>query len=175
MKLRTTPVAKRILIALLVLGGLVLGGIAGFIPTQLLQATSQQPNNPAPQAKRAITAFQGQVINIVDGDSITVRAGNENFRIRLAEIDAPERGQPWGTRSKQDLAAMVAGKTVTIQPRDTDRYGRTIALVFSGGRNINQDMVALGSAWAYRAYLRDSSFLQTEAGAREPGGALGYG
>jgi len=97
----------------------------------------------------------GKVIGITDGDTIAVLVGREPIRVRLAEIDTPERGQPWANRTKQALSAKVFGQVVDLQIVDTDRYGRTVAKVFRDGRDINREMVREGHAWVYRKYLRD--------------------
>jgi endonuclease YncB( thermonuclease family) len=113
------------------------------------------------------TSFRARVVGVIDGDTLTVLdEQNQQHTIRLAEIDAPERGQPWGDRSKQALSALVSEKTVSVQQTDTDRYGRTVARVFSDGRDINQTMVGEGAAWAYRQYLADQTLIAREARAR---------
>lgn len=71
----------------------------------------------------------GRVIRITDGDTLTVLVDERPVKVRLAEIDTPERGQPWASRAKQALADKVFGETVELEPVDTDRYGRTVAHV----------------------------------------------
>lgn len=118
------------------------------------------------RAESAVS-FQARVVGVTDGDSLTVLdEHNQQHRVRLAEIDAPERGQPWGDRSRQSLAGLVFGKTVSVQQTDTDRYGRVVARVFSDGQDVNRTMVEQGSAWAYRQYLTDETLIATEARAR---------
>ena len=57
-------------------------------------------------------SFRARVVGITDGDTVTVLdEQNQQHTIRLAEIDAPERGQPWGDRSRQALSALVFSKT----------------------------------------------------------------
>lgn len=112
-------------------------------------------------------SFLARVVGVTDGDTIKVLdEGNKQHTIRLAEIDAPERGQPWGDRSRQALAALVFSKTVSVQQTDTDRYGRVVARVFADGEDINRTMVEVGAAWAYRQYLTDETLIATEARAR---------
>jgi endonuclease YncB( thermonuclease family) len=111
-------------------------------------------------------SFDARVIRVSDGDSITVRAGETNTAVRLADIDAPERGQPWGRQSRLQLADLVAGKTVRIMPVEHDRYGRLVAKVEASGVAVNREMVHRGAAWAYRRYLRDRSLLGVERAAR---------
>jgi endonuclease YncB( thermonuclease family) len=151
-------------IAPVTLCGLFLGAFI-VIAMLLPPATSSQ-------ASEALQRFEGRVIRVSDGDSITVRAGEINVRIRLAEIDAPERGQAWGTRSKQELEALVAGKIVTIVPQGQDRYGRTIAYVKLGEQDISRTMITRGAAWAYRDFLRDPSIIAIEQTAKRSGTGL---
>ena len=73
----------------------------------------------------------GTVVSIADGDTITVLdADNVQHKIRLEGIDAPERKQPFGTRSRQNMANLVFGKPVRVEARKQDRYGRTVGKVW---------------------------------------------
>jgi endonuclease YncB( thermonuclease family) len=68
---------------------------------------------------------QGRVIGISDGDTFKLlAAGNQQIKVRLAEIDTPESKQPYGNKAKQELSSLIFGKTVTVTIVDTDRYGR---------------------------------------------------
>lgn len=73
------------------------------------------------------TEFTARVVAITDGDTIRVTRDDRSIPVRLNGIDCPEKGQPFGTRAKQFTADLAFGKTVTVQVRDTDRYGRTVA------------------------------------------------
>jgi endonuclease YncB( thermonuclease family) len=110
--------------------------------------------------------FSGQVVGVLDGDTIDVLVNQTPVRVRLAEIDAPEKKQPFGTRSRQALSEYVFRQVVTIRENGKDRYGRTIGTVLVDGRSVNRAMVGAGMAWAYRAYLVDRSLLDVEADAR---------
>lgn len=110
--------------------------------------------------------FTGPVVAVLDGDTIDVLVNNRPVRIRFAQIDAPERKQAFGTRSRQALAAMVARQVVTVAEDGPDRYGRTLGTVFVDGVNVNAAMVQQGMAWAYRQYVTDRSLIQLEAEAR---------
>src|SRR3954467_11635776 len=71
-----------------------------------------------------------RVVGVSDGDTLTVlRDGRTQVKIRLHGIDAPETGQDFGSRAKQAASDLAFGQTVTIRERDTDRYGRTVAVV----------------------------------------------
>lgn len=119
-----------------------------------------------PRSEPAVT-FRARVVGVTDGDTLTVLdESNQQHTIRLAEIDAPERGQPWGARAKQTLSSLVFGKTVSLQQTDTDRYDRVVARVFADGEDVNRAMVGQGAAWAYRRYLTDQALIAVEAKAR---------
>ena len=93
----------------------------------------------------------GRVVKVADGDTLTILiAGNEQKRIRLSEIDTPERGQPWSRKAKDALTDKVAGATVSVEAVTIDRYGRTVGKVWLDGRDINRELVAEGHAWVYR-------------------------
>lgn len=123
----------------------------------------------APQPSATVDAtFRGRVVGVTDGDTLTVLDdAKRQHTIRLAEIDAPERGQPWGDRSRQRLSALTFGKTVSVMQTDTDRYGRTVARVFADGEDINRTMVADGAARIYPRYLTDQALVATERRARQ--------
>jgi endonuclease YncB( thermonuclease family) len=111
--------------------------------------------------------FSGKVIRIIDGDTVDILVDREPMRIRLAQIDAPEKRQAFGTKSRHALAAMVSQKTATVITAGTDRYGRTIGTVLVDGRDINRAMVGQGMAWVYRQHLNDFSLIAVETKARE--------
>ncbi len=109
-----------------------------------------------------------RVVGISDGDTFTcLNAGNQQTRIRLANIDTPESAQPYGKRSKQALSGWIFGKQVHIDTQTVDRYGRTVGEVHVGGTNVNAEMVRMGAAWVYRQYNRDPDLLALEQVARQ--------
>jgi micrococcal nuclease len=110
--------------------------------------------------------FSGVVVSVLDGDTVDVLVDRKPVRVRLAEIDAPEKAQAFGTRSRQTLAAAVFQQPVTVRTNGLDRYGRTIGTILVDGQSINRMMVAQGMAWVYRQYLVDRSLLDVEAAAR---------
>lgn len=109
----------------------------------------------------------GKVVSVADGDTITILVDSARVKIRLAEIDAPERGQPWGKRAQQALTGKVAGHVVQVETRFNDRYGRRVGHVVYSGRDINRELVREGHAWVYRHWLRDPTLLDDEAQARD--------
>jgi endonuclease YncB( thermonuclease family) len=86
------------------------------------------PGPGCDEATKAIDGYPATMVGISDGDTLTVPTANRTqVKIRLHGIDCPERGQDFGSRAKEAVAELAFGKTVTVHPRDTDRYGRTVA------------------------------------------------
>jgi endonuclease YncB( thermonuclease family) len=116
----------------------------------------------------AAEMLEGRVVGVHDGDTVTLLvAGNQQLKVRLAQIDAPESDQAFGQRSKQSLSDMVFNKTIHVQKETVDRYGRTVGTLFVGDLDANKEQVKRGMAWAYRQYMHDQSLLQAEEEARQ--------
>ncbi len=100
----------------------------------------------------------GRVVGVADGDTITVLDANKvQHKIRLSGIDAPEKKQPFGNRSKESLSALAFDKTVSVETSKRDRYGRQIGKVLVNGQDVNLMQVERGMAWFYRQYQREQS------------------
>lgn len=110
------------------------------------------------------------VVAIADGDTLTARCGNpgayQQVKVRLAEIDAPEKAQPFGQRSRQHLAALCFQQEATIRATARDRYGRTVARVECRGQDANLQQARAGMAWAYTKYLTDPAIARAQDSAR---------
>ena len=114
-----------------------------------------------------VSAFEGKVISIADGDTLTVlTATKQQIKVRLAGIDTPEKSQAFGMKAKQALSQKVFGKTVEVKSSGKDRYGRTIGNIHLGKRWINLEIVEEGWAWHYKAYSKDRQLAQAEVNAR---------
>jgi micrococcal nuclease len=99
-------------------------------------------------------AWEGTVTQVLDGDSLRVNQGCQIVTIRLYGIDTPEYGQAFWQEAKETTRDLVQGKHVTVEPLDTDRYGRVVALVGVRGRSVNGELVRLGMAWVYPHYCK---------------------
>ncbi len=100
--------------------------------------------------------LSGKVVKIADGDTLSILdKSNRQHKIRLIGIDAPERKQPFGTVSRQNLADLVFSKTVTVEWRTQDRYQRILGKVLLDGKDVNLEQIKAGLAWHYKQYDRD--------------------
>ena len=97
-------------------------------------------------------AWEEYVTATPDGDSLKVKRGNRVYEIRLYGIDSPEYGQSYWRDGGGFTRALVLGERVSIEPLDTDRYGRIVALVRKQGRLLNSELVRNGPAWVYPRY-----------------------
>ncbi|ACV39353.1 thermonuclease family protein [Leptotrichia buccalis] len=107
-----------------------------------------------------------QAVKVSDGDTLNVqKVENGKFvgeivKIRMFGIDAPEKTQDYGIESKQALEKLVNGKTLEIEEKNRDRYGRTVAVVYVNGKNVNEEMVKNGNAWWYQEYDKKDTKMQ---------------
>lgn len=111
-------------------------------------------------------ACTGRVVGVTDGDTVKVLCDGVETKVRLDQIDAPERKQAFGTKSKEALSHLVFDRMVRVESSGTDRYGRTLGTLWIGETDANRELVRLGYAWAYRKYLRDESLIKVEAEAK---------
>ena len=115
--------------------------------------------------------YAAHVVHIHDGDSLIVSDAERQRDLRIAGIDTPERGQPWGKRATQALATLVEGKPLRVEFIERDRYGREVSRLWVGDVCVACELVRGGHAWAYRKYLRNPEFVELERKARD--GRLG--
>lgn len=102
--------------------------------------------------------IQGRVVGVADGDTITVLdAAKVQYKIRLAGIDAPEKKQAFGNRSKESLSELVFDKLVAVETTKNDKYGRAIGKVLVNGLDVNLVQLERGMAWFYRLYQKEQS------------------
>lgn len=101
--------------------------------------------------------LQGQVIDVADGDTVTVRdAAKHQYKLRLAYIDAPEKAMPYGPEATKSLTQLLASQDVVVEVDDVDRYGRGVARIFKDGKDINYQQISKGYAWHYAQYAKKS-------------------
>ena len=93
-------------------------------------------------------SLTGEVVSVLDGDTLEVLHNHHPERIRLNGIDCPEKGQAYGQKAKQAASELVFGKDVTLQTHGLDKYGRTLAdVLLPDGTNVNHTLVKEGWWW----------------------------
>lgn len=144
------PRPRNILLPILIL-------IAGLIISRMQQNQPAAPPKQAPEG-----TFSGKVVGVSDGDTIKVLYNNKEVKVRLWGIDCPEKKQAFGTKAKNFTSDMVFGRNVTVESRDTDRYGRTVGWVTApDGRVLNRELLRAGLAWYYEDYAPHAYDLQS--------------
>lgn len=111
----------------------------------------------------------GRVVEVADGDTISIRADGGQVKVRLHGVDAPEREQPFGVNASRALRQWTLGRTVVVTVLDRDQYDREVGMVYLDGEVLNARLIRKGYAWAYRQFLdeppgaRDYCRLENEA------------
>ncbi len=111
-------------------------------------------------------SITGKVVSISDGDTFTLLdEKNVQYRIRLAEIDAPENSQPFGKAAKKQLSDLIFDKIVRVDYTEYDLYGRIIGKVYLDKVYISEEMIRTGYAWHYKRYSNSKKLaaIETEA------------
>jgi micrococcal nuclease len=136
-------------------------------PTE--QTKAKKPRKSKNTDTRALKTFTGTVIGIKDGDTFEVLFDSIPERVRLAEIDCPEKAQAYGKNAKQFASDLCFGKTVTVSSGGKrDRYGRVVGTVVTDdGTNVNEALVKAGFAWHYKDYSDNAQIGVYEQQARE--------
>jgi endonuclease YncB( thermonuclease family) len=106
------------------------------------------------------------VISVHDGDTLTALCDGKKIKVRLTEIDAPERTQPYSRISTNSLKSLCVDQPASVVSVGLDRYGRTLGRVSCAGVDANAEQVRRGYAWAFDKYLTDPSIKQLETEAR---------
>jgi endonuclease YncB( thermonuclease family) len=117
--------------------------------------------------------YRATIVKIIDGDTVDVdidlgfNVVLKDERVRVAGIDTPEKGQPFGREAKQALTVLTLQKKITIDVQTIDRYERTVGLVYVQGLDVNAELVRQGMAWVYRRYTNDERLYALEAKAKK--------
>ena len=118
-------------------------------------------------AQPLLELLTGKVVGVSDGDTLTVLVQRdqsfEQIKVRVSWIDAPEKAQAFGNRSKQGLSDCAFAKEVRVEVIKLDRYRRSVGKVISLGTDCVLRQIELGLAWHYKAYARDQSFADRQS------------
>jgi endonuclease YncB( thermonuclease family) len=116
---------------------------------------------------------RGRVTLVRDGDTVEVRSGDREIRVRVYGIDTPERGQPWSTKAKRFTADLVGNREVVLRVRAKDKYDRTVAeVLLPDGRNLSEEILRAGLAWHYDFHSRNAEWHRLMEEARAAGRGL---
>lgn len=113
--------------------------------------------------------FEARVIGVADGDTISVLRDGRPVTIRLDGVDCPEGGQDFSQRAKALTSQLVFGKSVTVVPKELDKYGRLVARIVVDGQDVSLALVQAGLAWHYKQYSNDRTLAAAEVEARRAG------
>jgi endonuclease YncB( thermonuclease family) len=104
-----------------------------------------------------VHSWEGVVVYVLDGDSLKIKQKQDSkvYEIRLYGIDTPEYKQPYSNKAKQFTKRLTFGQKVFVQKKDTDRYGRIVALVSTGTKLVNRELIREGLAWFYPRYCQE--------------------
>lgn len=116
------------------------------------------------------TTFTAKVVSIKDGDTVVVLDSlNNQTTLRLAEVDTPEKSQPFGTKAKQFTSDQIYLKTIKYVVTDTDRYGRSIAMIYYDEDNkyLSAEIIKAGMGWHYKRYSTSKELALFEDNAKK--------
>ena len=108
----------------------------------------------------------GKVVHVLDGDTLILLQNKTQYRIRLTEIDAPEKNQPFGAQARKHLMALCHNGRAQVFVHGKDKYGRTLGRVYCNGVDANAEQVRAGLAWVYDRYVSDLTLYQLQSDAR---------
>lgn len=118
-------------------------------------------------------SFTGMLVRTLDGHTVEVMHDDKPKTVRLAQIYAPEKDQPYGQMAKGYVWAVAAHQVVTVRFENYDLYGRALGEVFLfDGTNLNKLLVKTGHAWQYKGFSDDPDYADLEADARKAGRGL---
>ncbi|MCK9459785.1 MAG: thermonuclease family protein [Proteobacteria bacterium] len=149
------------------LAGLLVAALAGFAAWWLLGEEPVREAERSPRARAPSGSFSGEVVAVLDGDTVDVMHEGRAVRVRLAGIDCPEKKQPFGKKAKRRASELAFGRVVRVSSETRDRYGRAVGKVaLPDGGSLNEILVRDGLAWWYRQYSKDTRLGELEAEAK---------
>ncbi|QIQ22053.1 thermonuclease family protein [Zophobihabitans entericus] len=128
-------------------------------------------------ADSSTAPLTGRIVKVIDGDTVILLVDKEQIKIRLLDIDAPERGQAYSQKSRLNLAQLVLDKEISVTVSGKDVYDRVLGTIFANGINVNAEQVKQGYAWAYqyKGVVNNPEYKRFEEQAKEQGLGLWQG
>ncbi|MFZ1386071.1 MAG: thermonuclease family protein [Thiolinea sp.] len=139
--------------------GLIASLTTGCLDTLGPQTGSHKPLPKGVSISETRTLLaEANIVSIADGDTLTVLGPDQNtYKIRLQGIDSPEKKQPFGQACKESLMDLTRGQPAQVEAFKKDRYGRIVAKVKVGGKDLALEQIKLGCGWHYAAYEKEQS------------------
>lgn len=157
---------KSILVLILIIATIAIAGCTGdntysndtIHPDNYDDSSSAQNESTSPPISSTSANYEasGYCYHVVDGDTIDVKGVG---RIRFVGVNTPERGQAGYQEAEDFVGKMCLGKTVGLNIDDAkhyDKYGRALAVVYSGNINVNAELLKRG--YAEVMYIPPSEF-----------------
>jgi endonuclease YncB( thermonuclease family) len=139
-----------------------------LLPTRaVVLAVALTLAHPVAAKPRPEPAVEVQVVGVLDGDTVKVLLDGLEQKVRLTEIDAPEKKQAFGQKSKETLLALCIGQPAKLVVSGKDRYSRLLGRLSCGGKDANAEQVRQGLAWVYDQYVTDRSLYDLQAAAQQ--------
>ncbi|EOG6905487.1 thermonuclease family protein [Flavobacterium psychrophilum] len=115
------------------------------------------------------TTYTGKVVGVKDGDTVVVLDSlNHQTTLRLAEVDCPEKSQPFGTKAKQFTSDQIYRKQIKYVVTDIDRYGRSIAMIYyDNNKYLSAEIIKAGMGWHYKRYSTSKELALIEDNAKK--------
>lgn len=111
--------------------------------------------------------LKGQVVHVVDGDTLDFLYGDLKVRVRLNGIDCPEMAQPYGDTARLFTTEACLNQRIVVRGRGRDKYGRILGdVILDNGRVLNRELIKAGLAWWYSKYSDDRELQELERQAR---------
>ena len=113
----------------------------------------------------SLPVFAAEIVYFYDGDTVKLKDSAYEYKLRITDIDAPERNQTYGKKSRRALMDFCAEATIYVAISGTDRYGRKLGKLLCNQQDVSIHMVKYGHAWFNNRFSMDYSLalLQDEA------------
>jgi len=107
------------------------------------------------------------ILYFYDGDSVKIMDGATEYKLRINHIDAPERNQTFGKKSRRALMLLCKDATIEVVITGTDQYQRQLGDLYCNKQDVSTYMISNGYAWFYKRYSKRTEFSQLEENARK--------
>lgn len=110
---------------------------------------------------------RAKIIYVYDGDTVKIQQGLSTYKLRISDIDAPERNQAYGKKARRALISFCKQASISVDITGTDQYQRNLGQLYCNHQSVSHFMVANGHAWVYQRYSQDAHLIHAESAARQ--------